>query len=609
MGLLDFLSGDDAQLGLGLLAAGGPSTVPMSIGQRLAAGVGQAQASKDNRLKQSYLQSQIDENASQNAARQAQLARQARQDAYYLGGMGGTAAAPDAGAGGLTGSAPAGASGGTATAGAALKAAIGAPADAPAPAQGKFAEWSKQYGIPVDALVSDYFSNSGKGIADMLMKRGTPDMQVQSGYAYDKNKVQPGFLPQMSISQNGQATVTNIGSDGQPVVSAPRGALPTFQAYQGASNRSAADFQGEKVYDTDPNSRTYGAMVLKPRSDVLQPQGGPARQPPMIGPGAAVRGNFTGTPEQVLDQINSSPVPEPVKAEMRRAYSNQMSGNNPAFNPMGTGAQPPLIGPGAGRGAQGVPMAPPAMPAAPAGMPNAPGAAVAELSPSMQSLNKANQEQAASLASQTGPMLKDSADTAVSAVQSVQAAQRLQQAINSDKTLAGPTATLRLKALQISSLMGIPGKDDAEKIANTRQAIQEMAKLTLEGRQQMKGQGAVTNQESALAERATSGSIDDLTAPEISQLAAAAERSARFKYGVHQSRVDAIAKGNPAAASQLGQFAVPALPDPIGQQKATNAGPALPSLPPANAGNRGKTATGSDGSKWASDGMQWKRVQ
>ena len=64
--------------------------------------------------------------------------------------------------------------------------------------------------------------------------------------------------------------------DGQGglVVGAPRGALETYRAYQGVGNRSQADYQPETVIDQDPTSRSYGQKILKPRSEVLQPQGG-----------------------------------------------------------------------------------------------------------------------------------------------------------------------------------------------------------------------------------------------------------------------------------------------------------------------------------------------
>jgi hypothetical protein len=136
------------------------------------------------------------------------------------------------------------------------------------------------------------------------------------------------------------------------------------------------------------------------------------------------------------------------------------------------------------------------------------------------------------------------------------------QALDSNKVLTGPTASLRLKGLQIASVLGMQGKDDAEKIANTRQAVQEMAKLTLEGRKQMSGQGAITNQESALAEKATSGSIDDLTAPEIRQLAQAAERTGRWKYSQHEAKMNAMSQ-DPAMAGNVALYKAAPMPDAI----------------------------------------------
>lgn len=377
-GLLDFLTTDDAQLGLGLLAAGGPTTTPMSFGQRIAAGVQQAQASKDGRLRNKLLESQIAENTSQDAVRRAQLARQAQQDAYYLGGAApGAGAAPMAGVG--AGAAPA--AGATpASAGSALKAAAGAPPDAPPPGQGKFAEWSKQFNIPVDALVADYFSNGGKGIADMLFKAGRPDMQVSNGYTYDKNKVQPGYLPQLNISSNGQATQVQIGPDGQPVVSAPQGAVGTYGAYQGASNRSAADYQPEKVIDP-----ATGQMVVRPRSEVLQPSAPvlPGRPFGATGPGyaggsaAAAAGGqaeILNTELQRATQEMAAAQQRGDAAAMARAQQD-VAGIQRELQRLPGGARTaPLIGPGAG--------VVPSAPAVTAGN-------VVELSPAQQAQNEA----------------------------------------------------------------------------------------------------------------------------------------------------------------------------------------------------------------------------
>jgi hypothetical protein len=172
------------------------------------------------------------------------------------------------------------------------------------------------------------------------------------------------------------------------------------------------------------------------------------------------------------------------------------------------------------------------------------------------------QATASSIGGKAGELLKESSDAANSATQSVASAQRMVQALDSNNVLTGPTASLRLKGLQIASTLGIQGKDDAEKIANTRQAVQEMAKLTLEGRKQMSGQGAITNQESALAEKATSGSIDDLTAPEIRQLAQAAERTGRWKYSQHEAKMNAMSQ-DPAMAGSVALYKAAPMPDPI----------------------------------------------
>lgn len=92
MSLLDFLNTPDAQLGLGLLAAGGPSAQPMNFGQRIAQGVQYAQSSKDADLKRQYVRSQIDENTAQIAARNLQAQRDQAINGLVMGRFGGRGA-------------------------------------------------------------------------------------------------------------------------------------------------------------------------------------------------------------------------------------------------------------------------------------------------------------------------------------------------------------------------------------------------------------------------------------------------------------------------------------------------------------------------------------
>ncbi|MDP9892594.1 hypothetical protein J2W31_001699 [Variovorax boronicumulans] len=75
-GLLDFLVNDpSAQLGIGLLAAGGPSTTPMNVGQRMQMAMQGVAAQQDAEMRRKLLQSQMEENASQNALRQSQITK------------------------------------------------------------------------------------------------------------------------------------------------------------------------------------------------------------------------------------------------------------------------------------------------------------------------------------------------------------------------------------------------------------------------------------------------------------------------------------------------------------------------------------------------------
>lgn len=229
MGLLDDPNvRANLALSAGLLGGG-------NFGQALGRGLGGYQSTLDDaaqqKAKADYLRSQIEENATQNAIRQSTLARQAKQDAYFFGG-----AQPSGSTGMSTG-----AQGGTQA--------------QTAPSMGKFDEWSQQFGIPKDALVADYLNNGGKGIAEMLAKRGTPDMQVSNGYAYDKNKLGAGYLPSLATSQDGKTSMVQIGPDGLPVVSAPRGALDTFNSYQGAQ----ASFRPIKVYNPETQREEFSS--------------------------------------------------------------------------------------------------------------------------------------------------------------------------------------------------------------------------------------------------------------------------------------------------------------------------------------------------------------
>lgn len=151
--------------------------------------------------------------------------------------------------------------------------------------------------------------------------------------------------------------------------------------------------------------------------------------------------------------------------------------------------------------------------------------------------NKVENKASESVAGQVGPILEKSLTAAEGAMRVLDASDRVIKAMDSGNVITGPLANARVTGLQISQMLGIGGKDDAERLANTRQAIRGLSEMTLQGRKEMSGQGAITDRESALAEKATSGDIGNLTAEEVKILANASRRASQYQIQKHQSRV------------------------------------------------------------------------
>lgn len=160
-----------------------------------------------------------------------------------------------------------------------------------------------------------------------------------------------------------------------------------------------------------------------------------------------------------------------------------------------------------------------------------------------------------SIAGEVGPMMKEAQGIAQAAVKTEDSANRITQAIDSNKLFTGTGANVRLGAAQLANTLGLGGDTLEAKIGNTRQAMQGLAELTLQGRQQMRGQGAITESESKLAERAISGDIT-FTPTEIKQLANAAKRASEYTYGTYQTKLSEMAK-NPDTAGLVPYYQVP----------------------------------------------------
>lgn len=144
-----------------------------------------------------------------------------------------------------------------------------------------------------------------------------------------------------------------------------------------------------------------------------------------------------------------------------------------------------------------------------------------------------------SLAGEVGPILKESVAQTQGAYRTLDSADKILTALESNNMITGPLATQRIQAGRLATSLGFAGKDEGQKLANTQQAVQGLAGLVLAGRQQMRGEGAISASESTIAERAMSGDIN-MTPAELAMLANAAKRVGQYQIQTHNQRLEAM---------------------------------------------------------------------
>lgn len=142
-------------------------------------------------------------------------------------------------------------------------------------------------------------------------------------------------------------------------------------------------------------------------------------------------------------------------------------------------------------------------------------------------------------------MLDAAKSSATGALQTIDAANQVFGAIDSPAGVqAGPGAS----ALQFMNQIG---GGDPNKINNTRNAIQGMARLALGARSALKGQGQISDYEGRLLQKAASGDIDSLTVGEMRIMATTADKLARQQIKQNSDLVEKARKVAPDAADML----------------------------------------------------------
>ena len=128
-------------------------------------------------------------------------------------------------------------------------------------------------------------------------------------------------------------------------------------------------------------------------------------------------------------------------------------------------------------------------------------------------------------------------DQARAAASNIQTLDRIGQIMDGGKVSLGPTQKFETFGRQLGETLGIGGKDNAEKLGNTRNLIQSAATLAADGAKLLAGQGQITEGERALILRASGGDIDSMTAPEIRALTGTLRKVNAVKIQAHQQQL------------------------------------------------------------------------
>lgn len=138
-------------------------------------------------------------------------------------------------------------------------------------------------------------------------------------------------------------------------------------------------------------------------------------------------------------------------------------------------------------------------------------------------------------------------DQARGAVTTIGQVQNLVAALKSGNVNVGPGADYRQMLDRIGVTLGVAGANAAERLQNTTQVVKSLAAANLDGAKALQGQGAVTDFERRLVERAASGDLN-MAPQELMSVARVMDMAARSRIRTAQNYSRTL-QGNPQAAS------------------------------------------------------------
>jgi hypothetical protein len=165
-------------------------------------------------------------------------------------------------------------------------------------------------------------------------------------------------------------------------------------------------------------------------------------------------------------------------------------------------------------------------------------------------VNAGDKELSKALGGAAGKRIEDSFNAATEAQSTLQSIADVKP-ILAEGVFSGPLSQAPRTVAQVASSLGVTGKDTDELLQRTAQAMQTLANFELSAAKAMRGQGAITENERMLIQRASAGRLDQFTSKEVQALISAMEKTANFRIQSHQKQLNVLRQNAPEDLAPL----------------------------------------------------------
>lgn len=160
-----------------------------------------------------------------------------------------------------------------------------------------------------------------------------------------------------------------------------------------------------------------------------------------------------------------------------------------------------------------------------------------------------------------GASVQDTYNKAAAAQNTLQKINQLRPILKAG-VYSGPLSGAQTTIAQIADKLGTAGKDTTDTLNRTAEAMQGLASFELDAAAAMRGQGAITENERMLIQRAAAGRLDQFTSPQVQTLLNALEKTSQFRIQAHNKNLTRLKK-MPNVAEYADFMTLPNMPKEV----------------------------------------------